>query len=129
MPHKHKARMSDGSDASLAPSTGKILMTAAYVTTAAVYAVTILSNPDLRQPSIWIPLTLLFAAFTLMAYLDLPESAPLWQHVGFLSLQVGLIFAILIVGQGHGYLPILYFIVVPMAYFSLPFWHANGSEK
>ncbi|MFL7792257.1 MAG: histidine kinase [Anaerolineae bacterium] len=118
--------MHDGSDASLAPSTGKIMMTAAYVTTAAVYAVTLLSNPDLRQPAIWIPLTVLFAAFTLAIYLDLPGTAPLWQHAGFLALKVGLIFAILLVGRGYGYLPILYFIVVPMAYFTLPFWQANG---
>jgi len=126
MPHRRKFRMSEGSEASLAPSTGKILMASAYVTTAAVYAVTLLSNPNLRQPSIWIPLTILFAAFTLMAYLDLPGSAPLWQHAGLLSLKVGLIFAILLVGRGYGYLPILYFVVVPMAYFSLPFWQANG---
>jgi hypothetical protein len=126
MPHKHKSRTSDGSDASLAPSAGKILMAAAYVTTAAVYGVTLLSNSDLRQPPIWIPLTVLFAAFTLAIYLDLPETAPLWQQVGFLLLKVGLIFAILLVGRGHGYLPILYFIVVPTAYLSLPFWHANG---
>mgnify|MGYP000007606150 CR=1 FL=1 len=32
-------------------------MAAAYVTTAAVYGVTLLSNSDLRQPPIWIPLT------------------------------------------------------------------------
>jgi signal transduction histidine kinase len=126
MLRKHKAKMSDDSNASLAPSTSKILMTAAYVTTAAVYAVTLLSNPDLHQPSIWIPLTILFAVFTLTVYLDLPGTAPLWQHVGLLALRVGLIFGILLVGRGHGYLPILYFIVVPMAYFSLPFWQANG---
>jgi signal transduction histidine kinase len=126
MLRKHKAKTSDGSDASLAPSTSHILMTAAYVTTAAVYAVTLLSSSDLHQPSVWIPLTILFAVFTLTVYIDLPGTAPLWQHVGLLALKVGLIFAILLVGQGHGYLPILYFIVVPMAYFSLPFWHANG---
>jgi signal transduction histidine kinase len=126
MARKHKSRLSDGSEASLAPPTGKILMAAAYITTAAVYAVVLLSEPDLRQPPTWISLTTLFATFTLALYLDLPEDAPSWQHTGFLTLRVGLIFAIVLVGRGHGYLPILYFIVVPMAYFSLSFWQANG---
>jgi signal transduction histidine kinase len=126
MARKHKSEISDGSDAPLAPFTSKILMASAYVTTAAVYAVTLLTNSDLHQPSIWIPLTALFAAFTFTIYLDPPSDAPLWQRAGLLLLQAGLIFAILIVGQGYGYLPILYFIVVPMAYFSLPFWQANG---
>ncbi|MFN2272332.1 MAG: histidine kinase [Anaerolineae bacterium] len=126
MAHRHKFGMSDGSDASLAPSTGKIMMASAYATTAAVYAVTLLSELDFHQPSIWIPLTVLFAAFMLTIYFNLPGSAPLWQLIGLLSLKIGLIFAILLVGQGYGYLPILYFVVIPTAYFSLPFWQANG---
>jgi signal transduction histidine kinase len=101
-------------------------MAAAYITTAAVYAVALLSNPDLRQPSIWIPLTAFFAAFTFTIYLDPPSDAPLWQRAGLSLLQVGLIFAIILVGQGFGYLPILYFVVVPRAYFFISPWQATG---
>jgi signal transduction histidine kinase len=125
MPRMRGTQTGGHSDSRLAPSTGRIFMAAAYITTAAVYAVALLS-PDLRQPSIWIPLTVLFVVFTFTVYLDPPISAPLWQRAGLLLVQVGLIFAIVLVGRGFGYLPILYFVVLPMAYFSLSFWQANG---
>jgi signal transduction histidine kinase len=120
-----RTQTGDRPDSGLAPSTGRVFMAAAYITTAAVYAVALLS-PDLRQPSIWIPLTILFVIFTFTIYLDHLVKASPWQRVGLLLLQVSLVFAIVLVGRGLGYLPILYFVVVPMAYFSLSFWRANG---
>jgi signal transduction histidine kinase len=126
MARTRESKTSAHSDASLSRSTARIFMAAAYITTAAVYAVALFTDADLRRPSIWIPLTILFAIFTLTVYLDPPRNAPLWCRAGLLLLQVGLIFAIVLVGRGFGYLPILYFVVVPTAYFSLSFWQANG---
>ena len=108
------------------PAGERFLFIAAYVTTAAIYAVALLAVPELRQPATWLPFTVLFAAFALTIPFMPSASAPRWQRGGLLLLQAGLIFAILLVGRGDRYLPILYFIVVPAAYLSLTFRQASG---
>jgi signal transduction histidine kinase len=108
------------------PAIRRFLFVAAYVSTAAVYAVTLLAAPELRQPVTWLPFTALFAAFALtISFMPHANALP-WQRGGLLLLQAGLIFAILLVGRGDPYLPILYFIVVPAAYLSLTFRQASG---
>jgi len=107
------------------PAGERFLLIAAYITTAAIYAVTLLAIPELRQPATWFPLTALFVAFALTIHFMPDTDGPLWQRGGLLLLQTGLIFAIVLVGQGVGFLPILYFIVVPTAYLSLTFRQAS----
>ena len=121
------APIADDAPSTPRPPAGKrFLFIAAYVTTAALYAVALLAAPELRQPATWIPLTVLFAAFALTIPLMPGASAPLWWRGGLLLLQAGLIFAIVLVGRGDPYLPILYFIVVPAAYLRLTFRQASG---
>jgi signal transduction histidine kinase len=107
------------------PAGERFLVVAAYVTTAAIYAVALLAAPELRQPATWLPFTVLFAAFALTIPFMPGASAPLWWRGGHSLLQAGLIFAIVLVGQGEGYLPILYFIVIPAAYLTLTFRQAS----
>ena len=121
------APIADDAPSTPRPPAGKrFLFIAAYVTTAALYAVALLAAPELRQPATWIPLTVLFAAFALTIPFMSGSSASLWQRGGLLLLQAGLIFAIVLVGRGDPYLPILYFIVVPAAYLRLTFRQASG---
>ncbi len=108
------------------PAGERFLLIAAYVTTAAIYAVALLAVPELRQPATWFPLTALFIAFALTIPLMPHANAPLWQRGGLLLLQAGLVFTIVLVGRGDPYLPILYFIVVPSAYLSLTFRQASA---
>ncbi len=109
----------------LLPASERLLLVAAYITTVAIYAVTLLIAPELRQPAIWPVLTALFVAFALSIHFMPDANAPLWRRAGFPLLQAGLIFAIVLVGQGISSLPILYFIVVPAAYLSLTFRQAS----
>jgi signal transduction histidine kinase len=108
------------------PAGERFLFIAAYVTTAAIYAVALLAAPELRQSAVWPAFTALFAVFALTISFMPDANGPLWQRGGLLLLQAGLIFAILLVGRGDRYLPILYFIVVPAAYLSLTFRQASG---
>ncbi|MBL7063019.1 MAG: sensor histidine kinase [Anaerolineae bacterium] len=110
----------------LPPASRRFLLAAAYVTTAAIYAVTLLAAPELRQSAVWPAFTALFASFALTISFMPDANGPLWQRGGPLLLQAGLIFAILLVGRGDPYLPILYFIVVPAAYLRLTFRQASG---
>jgi len=103
----------------------RFLLFAAYITTAAIYAVALLAAPELRQPATWLPFTVLFVAFALTIFFIPDANGPLWQRGGLLLLQAGLVFAIVLVGQGIGFLPILYFIVVPSAYLTLTFRQAS----
>lgn len=109
----------------LPPASRRFLLAAAYVTTAAIYAVTLLAAPELRQPAVWPACTALFAAFALSIHFMPGANAPLWQRGGLLLLQAGLVFFIVLVGRGGGYLPILYFVVIPSAYLSLTFRQAS----
>ena len=110
----------------LPPASRRFLLVAAYITTAAIYAVALLGAPELRQPATWLPFTALFIAFALTIPLMPRVNAPSWQQGGLLLLQTGLVFTIVLVGRGDPYLPILYFIVIPTAYLSLTFRQASG---
>jgi signal transduction histidine kinase len=116
----------DDDPASQPPAGERILFIAAYVTTAAIYAVALLAAPELRQPATWLPLTVLFVAFALTIPFIPGDNAPLWRRGGHSLLQAGLIFAIVLVGRGGGYFPILYFIAIPSAYLTLTFRQASG---
>jgi signal transduction histidine kinase len=102
----------------------RLLLAAAYATTAAIYVASLLRAPELQQPITWIALTVLFVLFGLSIYL-LPKSYErFWKRGGIVLFQTLLIFSILLVGQGSDYLPILYFIVIPMIYLSFTFGQA-----
>ena len=60
------------------PAGERFLFIAAYVTTAAIYAVALLAAPELRQPTTWLPFTALFIAFALTIPLMPRANAPLW---------------------------------------------------
>lgn len=107
------------------PAGERFLFIAAYVTTAAIYAFAMLADPELRQPATWLPLTALFVAFALTIPFMPGANAPLWRRGGHSLLQAGLIFAIVLVGRGEGYFPILYFIAIPSAYHTLTFRQAS----
>jgi signal transduction histidine kinase len=114
-----------------APPTGnqggdRLLLGVAYLTAAAIYVASLLSAPDLRAPAPWIALTLLFVLFALSIYL-LPRSYRRFERrLGLVLFQIALVFATIIVSQGDGSMPILYFIVVPIAYLSFDFILASG---
>ena len=107
------------------PAGERFLLIAAYITTAAIYAFAMLADPELRQPATWLPLTVLFVAFALTIPFMPGADAPLWRRGGHSLLQAGLIFAIVLVGRGEGYFPILYFIAIPSAYLTLTFRQAS----
>lgn len=115
----------DATPASHPPTSERFLLIAAYATTASIYAVALLTTPELRQPAIWPALTALFVAFVLTIPFLPRTDAPLWRRGGLLVLQAALVFAIVLVGRGASFLPILYFIVVPAAYLSLTFRQAS----
>ncbi|RLC60931.1 MAG: sensor histidine kinase [Chloroflexota bacterium] len=116
----------DEHPSSLRPVGHHLLLIAAYLTTAAIYAVALVAAPELRQPIRWIPFTALFAAFALSIHFMPRPHAPLWQRAGYPLLQTSLIFAIVLAGRGETFLPILYFIVIPSAYLSLTFRQASA---
>ncbi len=107
------------------PDYEKLLMAAAYITVGAIYLITlILGWGSLPMPSL-ILLTGLTAAFTL-GQRFIPESdAPLLHRLLYLAIQGALVFALVLVGRGETFLPILYFIVVAQAYLLLPFREAS----
>lgn len=119
-------RSPDDTPSTPLPTSERLLNIAAYATTAALYAVALLAVPELRRSPTWLPFTALFSAFALTLPFTPSNDAPFWQRGGFLLLQTGLIFAIVLVGQGQTFLPILYFIVIPSAYFSLNFRQASS---
>lgn len=119
-------RSPDDTPSTPLPTSERLLDIAAYATTAALYAVALLAVPELRRSPTWLPFTALFSAFALTFPFAPSNDAPFWQRSGFLLLQTGLIFAIVLVGQGQTFLPILYFIVIPSAYFSLTFRQASS---
>jgi len=104
----------------------RLLLGVAYLTTAAVYIASLLSAPSLREPATWISLTLLFALFALSIYLLPRFYRSFVRRLGLALFQIALVFVTIIVSQGDGSMPILYFIVVPMAYLSFDFIQASG---
>jgi signal transduction histidine kinase len=114
-----------------APPTGtqggdRLLLGVAYLTTAAVYIASLLGVPDLREPATWITLTILFALFALSIYL-LPKSyGSFASRLGVVLFQIALVFVAIIVSQGNGSMPILYFIIIPTAYLSFTFLQASS---
>ena len=107
------------------PDYDKLFMASAYITIGALYLISlILGWGSLPMPSL-ILLTGLMAAFTL-GQRFIPElDAPLLHRLLYLGIQGALIFAIVLVGGGETFLPILYFIVVAQAYLLLPFRDAT----
>jgi hypothetical protein len=72
----------------------------------------------------WAILSSRVETYDLSIYL-LPKSYErFWKRGGIVLFQTLLIFSILLVGQGNDYLPILYFIVIPMIYLSFTFGQA-----
>lgn len=104
----------------------RLLLGVAYLTTAAIYLTSLVSAPELRRPITWISLTVLFGLFALSVYLYAELGAHFWKRLAVLLFQIALVFAIVILGGGMEFLPILYFIVVPMAYLSFSFIQASG---
>jgi signal transduction histidine kinase len=105
---------------------GHLLLGGAYLTTAAIYAASLVGAPDLRQPPTWITLTVLFGLFALSIYLYTEFFEHFWKRLAVQLFQIALVFGVVIVGEGADFLPILYFIVVPMAYLSFDFVQASG---
>ncbi len=104
----------------------RLLLGVAYLTTAAAYVASLLGAPDLREPATWIALTILFALFALSIYL-LPKSYESFaSRLGVVLFQIALVFVTIIVSQGDGSMPVLYFIVVPIAYLSFTFLQASS---
>jgi signal transduction histidine kinase len=107
-------------------SGGHLLLGVAYLTTAAIYIAFLVSTPDLRNLGTWLPITILFALFALSIYLFSASFKHFWKRLAILLFQIALVFGIVIVGEGADSLPILCFIVVPMAYLSFSFVQASG---
>jgi signal transduction histidine kinase len=107
-------------------SGGFFLLGVAYLTTVAIYVAALVSAPGLRQPATWAILTVLFGLFALSIYLYGEFFEHFWKRLAILLFQIALVFAIVIAGDGEDFLPILYFIIVPMAYLSLSFIQASG---
>jgi signal transduction histidine kinase len=107
-------------------SGGLLLLGVAYLTTLAIYIASLIGAPGLRQPATWITLTVLFGLFALSIYLYAGSFVHFWRRLAVLLFQIALVFVIVIVGEGMDFLPILYFIVVPMAYLSFSFVQASG---
>jgi hypothetical protein len=102
------------------------LLGVAYLTTAAIYIAFLVSASDLQNPTTWLPITILFALFALSIYLFSASFEHFWKRLTVSLLQIALVFVIVIVGEGADFLPILYFIVVPMAYLSFSLVQASG---
>jgi signal transduction histidine kinase len=98
----------------------------AYLTTAAIYIDSLVSGLSLRQPTMGISLTILFALFVLSIYLFSASSEHFWKRLAVLLFQIALVFTMVIISAGRDTLTILYFIVVPMAYLSFSFIQASG---
>jgi len=107
-------------------SGGHLLLGVAYLTTAAIYVAFLVRTPGVWNPRTWLPLTTLFALFALSIYLFSVFFERFWIRLPVLLFQIVLVFVIVIVGEGRDFLPILYFIVVPMAYLSFGFVQASG---
>jgi signal transduction histidine kinase len=107
-------------------SGGFLLLGVGYLTTAAIYIASLVSAPGPRQPATWVILTVLFGLFALSIYLYTEFFRHFWKRLAILLFQIALVFAIVIIGEGIDFLPILYFIVVPMAYLSFSFIQASG---
>ena len=109
------------------PAGGHLLLGVAYLTTAAIYVAFLVSTPGLRNPRTWLLLTILFVLFALGIYLFSKVFEHFWRRLAVSLFQIALVFVIVIVGEeGADFLPILYFIVVPMAYLSFSFVQASG---
>jgi len=107
-------------------SGGLLLLGVAHLTTAAIYIAFLVSTPDLQNPGAWLPITILFALFALSIYLFPKSFKHFWKRLAVSLFQIALVFVIVIVGEGVDFLPILSFIVVPMAYLSFSFVQASG---
>jgi signal transduction histidine kinase len=105
---------------------GNLLLGVAGLTTAAIYTAFLVSSRGWENLGALIPLTLLFALFALSIYLYSKFFEHFWQRLALLLFQIVLVFIIVIVGEGMDFLPILYFIVVPMAYLSFSFVQASA---
>lgn len=135
MPGKAKVRPTDSRTDTWptfpAPPTGtqkggRLLIGMAYLTTAAIYIASLFHMQDLQQPAKWIILTVLFALFTLGIYVFPRSFRQFWTRLAVLLFQIALVFVIMIIGDGMDSLPILYFILVPMAYLSFSFVQASA---
>ena len=107
-------------------SGGRLLLGVAYLTTAAIYVAFLVGTSGFRQPSVWIIITVLFGFFALSIYLFGKFFKHFWRRLAVLIIQIFLVFTIMLIGEGMGFVPILYFIVVPMAYLSFSFIQASG---
>ena len=135
MPHKHhgkqRQRPLDQWPTFPEPPTGThdgslLLLGVAYLTTAAIYIASIASAPSLRQPITWSSLTLLFGLFALCIYVYSRFFEFFWARLAAVLCQIVIVFVIVLIGDGLGYLPILYFITVSMTYLSVGFLQASG---
>jgi signal transduction histidine kinase len=107
-------------------SGGHLLLGVAYLTTAAIYVAFLVGAPDLENPGTWFPITTLFALFAFSIYLFSVSFAHFWKRLAVSLFQIALVVVIVLVGEGTDFLPILSFIVVPMAYLSFSFVQASG---
>jgi signal transduction histidine kinase len=107
-------------------SGGHLLLGVGYLTTAAIYIASLVSAPGLRQRATWIILTVLFGLFALSIYLYTEFFEHFWRRLAALLFQIALVFVIIITSPDNSFVPILYFIVVPMAYLSFSFVRASG---
>jgi signal transduction histidine kinase len=107
-------------------SGGHLLLGVAYLTTVSIYIAFLVNTPDLQNPGTWLPTTILFALFVLSIYLFSVFFTHFGKRLAVLFFQIALVFGIVIVGGAADFLPILYFIVVPMAYLSFDFIQASG---
>jgi signal transduction histidine kinase len=135
MPHelrrKQRQRTLDQWPTFPAPPTGThggglLLLGAGYLTTAAIYIASIASAPSLRQPITWSSLTILFGLFALCIYVYTRYFEFFWARLAAVLFQIVIVFVIVLVGGGLGFLPILHFIIIPMAYLSLGFAQASA---
>jgi len=135
MPSKHDgaqpAKSTDKWPTFPAPPTGthsggQLLLGVAYLTTAAIYVAFLVRTPDLQNPGTWLPITILFALFALSIYLFSVSFEHFLKRLAVSLFQIALVFVIVIVGEWTGFLPILYFIVVPMVFLSFSFVQASG---
>jgi signal transduction histidine kinase len=105
---------------------GRLLLGVAYLTTAAIYVAYLVRMSGSSQPAVWIIVTVLFGFFALSIYFFGKFFEHYWRRLAILLFQIFLVFTIAIIGEEVGILPILYFIVVPMAYLSFSFIQASG---
>jgi signal transduction histidine kinase len=109
-----------------APGGGHLLLGVAYITTLAIYIAFLVGTGTWKNPGSWIVLTILFGLFALCIYLFSIFFEHFWRRLAVLLIQIVLVFIIMIIGEGMDFLPILHFIVVPMAYLSLSFTQASA---